>query len=68
MTIVEILAAIEERNRIIAECKQKLKEMQPTFLFDYEEVDKLENRREAALAQREVLFDLLQDGGGEFDG
>lgn len=68
MTVTDILTAIEERSRIIIDCEQRLKELQPAFLFDYEEVDRLENRCEDALAQRDALFDLLRDGGDRFDG
>lgn len=65
MSIPEILNAIEERSKIIFECKQRLKELQPAFLFDYREIDKLENRLEDALGQREMLFDILLHGGDD---
>lgn len=65
MTAADILSAIEERSKTISECKQRLSELAPAFLHEYEEVDKWENALEDALAQRDALFDLLRDGGDE---
>lgn len=63
MTVNEIQAAIGERDRTISECEQKLNELQAAFLYEYDEVNKFNNLLEDAFTQKDMLLDMLLNGG-----
>lgn len=62
MTINEISIAIKKRDQIIQQCERKLNQMQPSFLYDYKELDKWNDLLEKVFAQREMLMDMLKGG------
>lgn len=71
MTADEIKHLMDMCDEAIAECEGKLNELQPAFLYEYEEIVSLYDLLEKKCAERELLKDLLRDalkGGEQNDG
>ena len=71
MTADEIKRFMDLCDEAIADCESKLNELQPAFLYKYEEIVSLYDLLEKKYAERELLKDLLRDalkGGEQNDG
>lgn len=64
MTVTTILIAIAKYNYKISVYERKLDNMQPAFLYDYDEIDMTERNLCEAIACRDSLVDMLI--GGDF--
>lgn len=65
MTIAMIKAAIDEHNAKMIDCQQKLNDLRPAFLFDYNVVAKLDEILQNTIACRDMLMSMLKDGEQE---
>ena len=64
MTVNKIIVVIAEYNQKISGYERKLANMQPAFLYDYDEIDMTERNLCEAIACRDSLIDMLI--GGDF--
>ncbi len=64
MTVNKIIVVIAEYNQKISGYERKLDNMQPAFLYDYDEIDMTERNLCEAIACRDSLIDMLI--GGDF--
>ena len=62
MTVTTILIAIANYNQKIRAYEHKIDSMQPTFLYDYDEIDVAERNLCEAIACRDSLMGMLIGG------
>ena len=61
MTADEIKHFMAICDEAIAECEGKLNELQPAFMYEYEEIVSLYDLLDKKYNERELLKDLLKD-------
>jgi hypothetical protein len=63
MTVKKTIMAIADYNQKINGYERKIDNMQPAFLYDYDEIDTVERNLCEAVACRASLIDMLIGGG-----
>ena len=63
MTVMEIKGAIGQHNKLISDYQHQLDDLRPAFLYDYEVINRLDSILQDAIACKDMLSDMLKDGG-----
>lgn len=63
MTIKQIGAEIDKHDRKIIDVRHQLDTMRPAFLYDYAIINRLDSILQDAIACKDMLSDMLKDGG-----
>lgn len=63
MTVKEARIKLKQCEQKIKEYEQKVQQLQPAFLFDYEEVERATNTLELEIMKRDILIDFIKGGG-----
>ena len=62
----QALIELKQCEQKIVEYEEKSQRLQPSFLYDYEEVDRVTNTLEIEIMKRDMLIDFIK-GGGAYD-
>lgn len=63
MTIKQIGLEIDKHDRKIIDVEHQLKGMRPAFMYDYYTIKKLDDILQDTLVCRDMLSEMLKDGG-----
>ena len=61
----QALIKLEKCEQKITEYEDKQQRLLPSFLYDYEEVEKVTNTLEIEIMKRDMLIDFIKGGGAD---
>ena len=61
----QALIELKQCEQKIVEYEEKSQRLQPSFLYDYEEVDRVTNTLEIEIMKRDMLIDFIKGGGAD---
>lgn len=61
----QALIELKQCEQKIVEYEEKSQRLQPSFLYDYEEVERVTNTLEIEIMKRDMLIDFIKGGGAD---
>lgn len=61
----QALIELKQCEQKIVEYEEKTQRLQPSFLYDYEEVERVTNTLEIEIMKRDMLIDFIKGGGAD---
>lgn len=61
----QALIKLEQCEQKIVEYEEKAQRLQPSFLYDYEEVERVTNTLEIEIKKSDILKDFIKGGGAD---
>ena len=61
----QALIELKQCEQTIVEYEEKAQRLQPSFLYDYEEVERVTNTLEIEIMKRDMLIDFIKGGGAD---
>lgn len=61
----QALIELKQCEQKIVEYEEKAQRLQPSFLYDYEEVERVTNTLEIEIMKSDILKDFIKGGGAD---
>ena len=61
----QALIELKQCEQKIVEYEEKTQRLQPSFLYDYEEVERVTNTLKIEIMKRDMLIDFIKGGGAD---